>query len=94
LIQGETVSDKQLKYSIKGGKNVYVIARMMLKEAADGKSKEFVVLNTNITGLRMRLRKVEKIALENKERYKAVSDECTMLKRNIAAFMRKKGEEE
>jgi PAS domain S-box-containing protein len=91
LFSGEPAVDKHLKYITKDGHAIYVISRLFSIEAADGKSLECVVVNTNITGLRIRLKKVEQIALENKEKYKVASEECSMLKRNIATFMKKRG---
>ncbi|MBW1887773.1 MAG: hypothetical protein JRI52_05410, partial [Deltaproteobacteria bacterium] len=62
-------------------------------QAADGRGKECVVVNTDITALRLKLRKLQLYAAESKERFKNLSEEYDLLKKNIATFIRKKDDQ-
>lgn len=91
-LMGEAISQKALKYRSGNGKAVYVMARVLPIETAEGESKECAVVNTNITGLRLRLKELELAASESKEKLKNLSQEYDLLKKNIATMIRKKSE--
>ena len=90
--KGESITKKELKYQNGDKKPVYVLARVYPLEATDGKGKECVVINTNITDLKLKMKKLETYALESKEKLKTLSEEYDLLKKNIASFIRKKEE--
>jgi PAS domain S-box-containing protein len=81
---------KTLKYVHRKGKPLYVLARAYAVEADDGKHRECVVVNTDITNLRLRLKRLEVDAAERKEKLKTLSEEYNLLKKNLATFIRKK----
>ena len=87
-----SVSDgnKEWTYFNSEGKPIYVMARAFPIEAEDEKGKECVIVNTDITDLKLKLKRIELYALETKEKLKKLSDEHNLLKRNIATFIRKK----
>ncbi len=89
---GESVNEKECKYYNSERKPVYVLARVYASKATDGKGKECVIVNTNITKLKVRIKKLEVYAVESKEKLKTLSEEYDLLKKNIAAFIRKKDE--
>ena len=91
--KGESFSSKEWRYMSGKGKSVYVLARVYPLQAADGKGKECVVVNTDITNLRLKLRKLQLYAAESKERFKNLSEEYNLLKKNIATFIRKKDDQ-
>lgn len=91
-LRGEAPSQKALKYRSGDGKAVYVLARVLPIEAAEGENKECAVVNTNITALRLRLKEVELYAAESKEKLKNLTKEYDLLKKNVATMIRKKDE--
>ncbi len=91
-MQGEVVGDKEWKYYDEDGQPVYVLAKVIPLPAANGEILECVVLNTVITDLKLRVKKLERYAMDSKEKFKRLMGEYQLLKRNIAAFIRKKDE--
>jgi PAS domain S-box-containing protein len=89
---GESVNEKECKYYNSEKKPVYVLAKVYPSKVADGKGKECVIINTDITKLKLRIKKLEVYAVEIKEKLKTLSEEYALLKQNIAAFIRKKDE--
>jgi len=51
------------------------------------------VVNANVTDIAIRLIKSESEAAETKEKFKTLSEEHDLLKKNIASFIRKKEEQ-
>ena len=88
--RGESFSNKEWRYKSGNGNSVYVLARVYPLQTADGRGKECVVVNTDITDLRLKLKKLQVYAAESKERFKNLSEEHDLLKKNIATFIRKK----
>lgn len=92
VLKGESVTGKEWKYYSAQGEPVYVLARAFPIQAGEGKSKECVVVNTDITGLKLKMRRLEQDAAETKEKLKRMTDEYTLLRKNIATYIRKKDE--
>ena len=92
VLKGGVFTDRGLKYYTKEGKPVYVMAKAYPVRGADEQSTECVIVNTNITELRLRIKKLEIYASENKEKLKNLTEEYDLLKKNIATFIRKKDE--
>jgi len=90
VLKGESVSGKEWKYYTAQGEPVYVLARAFPIQAGEGKSRECVVVNTDVTELQLKMRKIEQDAAEAKEKLKRMSDEYALLRRNIASYIRKK----
>jgi len=59
-------------------------------KSIDGKTKECVVENTDITGFSLRMKELEQEAIEAKEKLKKMNDEYILLRKNIATYIRKK----
>ncbi|MFC1821190.1 PAS domain-containing protein [Thermodesulfobacteriota bacterium] len=90
VFQGKPIHDQEWKYGTSTGQPVYVMARAVVQLSADGEKKECIVMNTDITSLRLRINKLKLYTSETKERLKSLTEEHDMLKKNIATFIRKK----
>jgi PAS domain S-box-containing protein len=91
-LQGETVDGKEWKYYNTQGEPVYMLARVLPEYDGSGEIRACTVVHTDITDLKFRLKKLERFAVDSKEKYKKLVDEHQLLKRNIATFIRKKEE--
>jgi PAS domain S-box-containing protein len=91
-LQGETVDGKEWKYYNTQGEPVYVLAKVMPEYDASGEILSCMVTHTDITDLKLRLKRLERFAVDSKEKYKKLADEYQLLKKNIARFIRKKEE--
>lgn len=90
--QGESSETKTWRCQHKEAKPVYVAARVVPLQAGNGGEKECAVVNANVTDMTLRLKKSETEAAETKEKLKTLTEEHNLLKKNIAAFIRKKEE--
>jgi PAS domain S-box-containing protein len=88
-LQGKPVTGRAFKYVAQEGKPVYVIAEAYPSKGS-GDERECLIINTDITELRLRMKKLEIYAAETKEKLKSITEEYDLLKRNIASFIRKK----
>jgi len=91
-LQGETVDGREWKYYNTQGEPVYVLAKVMPEYDTSGEITSCMVIHTDITDLKLRLKRLERFAVDSKEKYKKLADEYQLLKRNIATFIRKKEE--
>lgn len=90
--QGESSGTKTWRCQHKEAKPVYVAARVVPLRAGHSGEKECAVVNADVTDMAMRLKKSETEAAETKEKLKTLTEEYTLLKKNIAAFIRRKEE--
>lgn len=90
VLKGESFNSRDWRYASKSGKSVYVKARLFPLNDPESESTECVVINTDITELRLKLKKLRQIASENSEKFKGLSEEYDLLKKNVANFIRKK----
>ena len=90
VFKGESFTGKEWKYYSAQGEPVYVLARAFPIQASKGKSKECVIVNTDITELKSKMRRLEQDAAEAKEKLKNVTGEFALLRKNIATYIRKK----
>ncbi|UCB50053.1 MAG: PAS domain S-box protein [Deltaproteobacteria bacterium] len=88
--KGQTVNNKQWKYYKKGGEPVYVLAKAHPTEASEQKRKECIIVNTNITDLKLKMKELEENAQESKEQLENLAEEYDLLKKNIATYIRGK----
>lgn len=89
-LKGESFTDRSFKYYGQDGKPVYVLAKVYPVETAEGDGRECAVVNTNVTDLRLKIKKLELYSAECKEKLKGITEEYDLLKKNIATFIRKK----
>ncbi len=92
VFKGESFTEREWKYYSAHGEPVHVLATAYSLQASEGKSKECVIVNTDITDLKLRMNRLERDAAEAKEKLKSVSDEYTLLRKNLATYIRSKGE--
>jgi len=90
VFKGESFSSRQWKFYNKEGEPVYVLARVFPLETSKEKDKECVIVSTNITDLKLRMKELEADVLESKEELRNLSEEYDLLKKNIATFLRGK----
>ncbi len=92
VFKGESVRGKEWKFIAGGGKGVYVSAHAYPEKDSSGKMLGCVVITTDITDLKMRLKHSDRSAAESKEDLKKLKEEYDLLKSNIASFIRRKEE--
>lgn len=90
VFQGNSFANQEWRYRAKDGRPVYVLARAFPLEISNGEGRECIIVNTDITDLRLKLKKISHYAAESQERLKNLSEEYDVLKKNIATFIRKK----
>ena len=93
VFKGETVTAKEWKYKTRDGKPVYVLAHLYPLSPASDKIQECLVVNPDITKLKLKLKKLGRYATELKEDSKRIKEEYKLLKSNIASFIRKRDDE-
>lgn len=89
-LKGQTVNNKQWKYYTKRGEPIYVLAKAYSTEASKQKGKECIIVNTNITELKLKMKELEEDAQESKEQLENLAEEYDLLKKNIATYIRGK----
>ncbi|UCF82156.1 MAG: PAS domain S-box protein [Desulfobacteraceae bacterium] len=90
VFKGESFTGKEWKYHTNEGKPCYVLAKLDPTYGLSGQVVECVVVSSDVTDLKLRMRKLERFAVESKERFNKLSEEYDLLKSNIASFIRKK----
>lgn len=90
VLKGESFRSREFRYQSADGKPIFVLAKAYPIKASDGNTKECVFVNTEITDLRLKLRQFRLSVAETKEQLKSLTEEYDLLKKNIAAFIRKK----
>lgn len=91
-LQGQTIDGKEWKYYNTDGEPVYVLARIVPIPGASGETQECMVIHADVTDLKLRVKKLERYAIDSKDKYKKLAGEYQLLRRNIATFIRKKEE--
>jgi hypothetical protein len=89
-LRGEVSVPMAWTYVHREGKSVHVLAKAFASEAADGQGEECLIVNTDITPIRLKLKKLEIDALESREKLKSLTEEHELLRKNIATFIRGK----
>jgi PAS domain S-box-containing protein len=90
VFKGESFNGKEWKYYSAQGNPVYVLARGYPVQDSSGKSRECVIVNTDITKLRSRMDDFRREANLAKEKLKSITEEYALLRKNIATYLRKK----
>jgi PAS domain S-box-containing protein len=88
VFKGETLKGQEWKYYNGKGEPVYVLVTASPIKTPAGKIGECVFVHTEITDLRMKLRGLERKAIDNREKLKNLEEEHALLKKNIASFIR------
>jgi PAS domain S-box-containing protein len=90
VFKGESVRSKEWKYETREGKPCYVLANIEPVTALSGQVMECLVISADVTALKYRMKKLERYAVEKKEKFNKLSEDYNLLKSNIASFIRKK----
>ncbi len=88
--KGESFNGKEWKYYSAQANPVYVLARGHPVQDSSGKPRECVIVNTDITDLRSRMDDLRREASEAKEKLKGMTEDYALLRKNIAAYIRRK----
>jgi len=91
-LKGESVDHKEWRYSTSRGNSIYILAKVYPVKDAEGEIQECIVVNTDITELKLKMKQLGRSAVDSRDRLKKLTEEHNLLKRNIAAFIRKKEE--
>ncbi len=92
--RGETFTRREFRYQNANGKPIYVMSMIFPSRVTDEGDMECLVVNTDITDLRLKLKKLTRYASESSEKLKTLSEEYNLLKKNIATFIRKKDDQD
>lgn len=92
VFKGESFKGKEWKYYTSEGEPVYVLVKVFPVRALSGRVQECVVISADITDLKLRMEKLDRYAAESKDKLNKLGEEYTLLKRNVASFIRKKNE--
>ncbi|HJX34393.1 MAG TPA: PAS domain-containing protein, partial [Desulfatiglandales bacterium] len=89
-LKGESSINQEWRYSTSKGEPMYVFARVFPAPSDNGEAMDCIVVNTNITELRMKIKKLSRYVNESQDKFKTLSEEYELLKKNVATFIRKK----
>ena len=91
VFKGGSVEGREWKYYSAQGEPRYVLANAFSVLSGDGKSQECVVVNTDITSLKLKINQLERDETEAQEQLRRLSDEYELLRKNLARYIRGKG---
>lgn len=92
VFEGKSFKGRPFKYYTREGKPVYVLAEAFPAKGSQEEGRECLIINVDITQIRLKMKKLELSAAESKEKLKSLTEEYDLLKKNIASFIRKKDE--
>ncbi|RLB23810.1 MAG: hypothetical protein DRG71_05700 [Deltaproteobacteria bacterium] len=90
IFKGVSAVSREFKYYSVDGEPMYVRAELFPRRNENGKIVGCMVVNTDITDLKVRSAMLQRALIQNKEKLKSLTEEYNLLKRNIASFLRKK----
>lgn len=90
VFKGDSFNRREWKYYSADGEGVHVLAEAYPIQTSEGRSKECVIVNTDITDFKLRMKRLERDSAETKEKLKSMTDEYALLRKNIATYIRKK----
>ncbi len=94
VLKGESFKGLEWKYGTGKGKPVYMVVRARPAPAPSGEIEECVIINTDITALKLRLKNAGRRAIESEEKLKKLTESYNLLTKNIASIIRKKKKED
>jgi len=90
VVKGQASARQEWRYQGENKKPVYVYAKVYPVFNPNGAGKECLVINTDITNLKVRIKKLELYAAERNEKFTTISEEYELLRKNLATYLRKK----
>ena len=90
VLNGASYDNKEWTYHSKEGKQIYVLVKAYPLQSPDQMHRECVIVSKDITGLKVKQRKLERDVAESKEKLSKLTQEYDFIKKNIASFIRKK----
>jgi PAS domain S-box-containing protein len=88
--KGESFPDQELRYVSKHDNPVYAIVRVFPCHNPVKGFMECVFINTDITVIQLKLLKLKQLVSEGNEKYKDLSEEYDLLKKNVSNLVRKR----
>jgi PAS domain S-box-containing protein len=89
-LRGEPFAGQRWRYRPPQGKAVHVLARGGPLFSENQETRGCMVINEDITDLESRLSVLQAAALEDRKRLKKTQEEYALLRRNVAALMKKR----
>jgi len=93
VLKGQMLTGEEWKYRNNKGWPVYVIAMALPSHSAESEKSECVVINTDVTDIRLKLKKYQLYSTESKETIKSLTEDYDLLKKNVATLVKKKPSE-
>ncbi len=93
VLRGEAIASREFKYYNIDGEPLYVRAELFPHRDESGQIAGCIVINMDITDLKVRVAMLQRALIKNKEKLKSLADEYNLLKKNLASFLRKKENE-
>jgi len=90
VFKGESVTGKQWAYVARDGKVCYVLVQMYPVRGRSDPVSECMIVNSDMTDLKLKMKKMERYAAESRDKLIKLSGEYDLLKSNIASFIRRK----
>ena len=90
--KGKSFKGKEWTCQNSEGKICYVLARLDLLRGLSGQVSECIITSSDITNIKLKMKKLKRYAAANKEKFDKLSEDYNLLKSNIASFIRKKNE--
>jgi len=93
-LKGESFMNQEWRYNTSKGDPMYIFARVFPIPSDDEEAMDCVIVNTDITALKLKIKKLSRYVTENQDKFKTLSEEYDLLKKNVATFIRKKDNKE
>ena len=88
--KGRAIKSIECAYQTKTGQIFYALSRIEPIHDTAGELRECRVISTNITNLKIKIKKMERDTAKNNAKLSSLNNEYNLLKKNIAGFLRKK----
>jgi PAS domain S-box-containing protein len=88
--KGQDSVRQELRYQTEQGKPLYALAKIYPVFSPNKSDKECVVISTDITGFRIKIKKLERYAADRNEKFTSLFEEHELLRKNLATYLRKK----
>jgi PAS domain S-box-containing protein len=91
VFRGGTCKTEEWKYYSAQGEARYALASAYAIQIGDRKSRECVIVSTDIAELKSKINKLERDETEANERLRNLTDEYALLRKNLATYIRGRG---
>jgi len=92
VFKGESLKGKQWKFYMHDGEPIYILAGLYPLISLSEKIQGCVVMCADITEIRLKVKRLERYAVESREKLRKLKESYDLLKSNVASFIRKKSD--